>query len=69
MTNIVDLENFKSVLRNLKGSSSDALIVMQIIHTVDLMADMLLEQQEEIVKLSKLLASLEEVMEHLPTET
>jgi hypothetical protein len=41
---------------------------MQIIHTVDLMADMVLEQQDEIIRLSKLLASLEEVIEHLPRE-
>lgn len=61
--NIVDMEEFKAVRKALKGSSTDAILIIQIISVIDYMADMVTEQQEEIDRLTSHLRTLEQSLE------
>jgi hypothetical protein len=60
---IVDMEDFKKIRKALKGSTTDTVILMQVISVIDYMADMVLDQQQEIDRLHYMLKSLEESME------
>ena len=60
---IVDIEEFKKLRKSLKGSSTDTMIIMQVISVIDYMADMVMDQQKEIDRLQSMLSSLEASIE------
>lgn len=63
MANLINMDEFKQIRKSLRGSSSDTLVIIQLITVIDYMADMLEDQQQEIDNLHKLLKSLEKSME------
>ena len=60
---IIDIEEFKKLKKSLKGSSTDTMIIMQVISVIDYMADMVMDQQKEINNLRSMLNTLEDSME------
>lgn len=68
MANVVDLEEFKAVLNSLKGSTPDAVILVQVIDALHIMGDMLLDLQEDLSKTNNMIKTLESVIEHIPLE-
>ena len=68
MKDPVDLQRFKELRKQLNGSNTDTLIIMQIIAIVDYMADHIVEQASELERLYRRLDTLSTEIDNLTGE-
>jgi hypothetical protein len=68
MKDPVDLQRFKELRKQLNGSNTDTIIIMQIIALVDYMADHIVEQSSELERLYRRLDTLSAEIDNLTGE-
>jgi len=61
----IDLEEFKRIKRDLRISSSDSLVVMQMIQAFDYLTDVIVDLTESLEHIRRRLEYAESDLEHL----
>ena len=65
MTEPIDLQRFKDLRKQLNGSSTDTIIIMQVIALVDHMADYIIDQELELKRLRRRVETLSTIVDNI----